>query len=108
MRLSDIFVLHSGGKLKLKDVMKELLPLAARWKIIGTLLGIEDHVISRIKADEDGVCDRMQEMLSVWLKQIDPPPTWTALAEAVEVIDELKAEEIRTRCVDISSDDDVI
>jgi hypothetical protein len=34
-------------------------------------------------------------MLSEWLKQIDPPPTWTALAEAVEVIDESKAQRLR-------------
>ena len=77
-----------------------MLPLAAQWKIIGTMLGIEDHVISRIRADEDGVCDRLQELLTVWLKQVDPPPTWAALAEAVEVVDELRAEEIRTRFVD--------
>ena len=77
-----------------------MLPLAAQWKIIGTMLGIEDHVISRIRADEDGVCDRLQELLTVWLKQVDPPPTWTALAEAVEVVDELRAEEIKTRFVD--------
>ena len=77
-----------------------MLPLAAKWKIIGTMLEIEDHVISRIRADEDGVCDCLQEMLTVWLKQVDPPPTWSALAEAVEVADELIAEEIRTRFVD--------
>ena len=77
-----------------------MLPLAAQWKIIGTMLGIEDHVISRIRADEDGVCDRLQELLTVWLKQVDPPPTWAALAESVEVVDELRAEEIRTRFVD--------
>ena len=104
--MNDHVSYHSiGERPKLKDTLKELLPLASKWKIIGTLLGIENHVLSRIRADEDGVCDRLQEMLSEWLKQIDPPPTWAALADAVETVDELKAQEIRTRCVDISYDD---
>ena len=90
-----------GGRPNTKETLKLLLPLAAKWKIIATLLEIDDHIISRIKADEDGVCDRLQEMLSVWLKRVDPPPTWLALAEAVEVVDELKAEVIRNTCVDI-------
>lgn len=90
-------------------MLKELLPLASKWKIIGTLLGIQNHVLARIKADEDGVCDRLQEMISIWLKQVKPPPTWASLADAVEAVDELKAQEIRTRCRDTSyNDDDVI
>ena len=40
-------------------------------------------------------------MLSEWLKMIDPPPTWTALAEAMEMIDESKAEKLREHYLDI-------
>ena len=75
------------------------------WKTIGTLLEIKKSILDKIRADEDGVRDCLQEMLSEWLKQVDPPPTWAALADAVETVDELKAQEIRTRCVDISYDD---
>ena len=34
-------------------------------------------------------------MLSEWLKRIKPPPTWTALVEAVEAIDKSKAQRLR-------------
>ena len=81
----------------LKDAFRELLTLAAEWKTIGTLLGLQPHTLARVKADEDGVRNCLQEMLSEWLKQIDPPPTWAVLVEAVEAVSAHKAEEIRTR-----------
>ena len=62
---------------------------------IGTLLGIPAHILDKIKSNEERVHERLREMLSEWLKQIDPPPTWTALAEAVEVFDKSKAQKLR-------------
>ena len=63
--------------------------------MIGTLLGMPGHILDKIKSNEERVDERLREMLSEWLKRIDPPPTWTALAEAVEVIDESKAQKLR-------------
>ncbi len=40
-------------------------------------------------------------MLSEWLKQVDPRPTWAALAEAVEPVDQAKAQQMKTRYIDI-------
>lgn len=40
-------------------------------------------------------------MLSEWLNQVDPRPTWTALAEAVEPVDKVKAQDIKTKYIDI-------
>ena len=40
-------------------------------------------------------------MLSEWLKQTDPSSTWSALADAVEMVDQSTAKEIRENCVDI-------
>ena len=80
---------------KLRDVFKRLLPLAEKWKTIGTLLGVENHILKNIKRDEEGVEDCLQAMLSEWLKQIDPQPTWMGVVDATEVVDPSKAEEIR-------------
>ena len=91
-----------GDKPKLKDVFKELLPHATEWKTVGTLLGIEEHILDKIKCDEEGARDRLQKMLSEWLKQIDPLPAWKELADAMEAVDALKAQELRTRSVDIA------
>ena len=84
-------------KPKLRDAFRELLTLAAEWKTIGTLLGLQPHTLARVKADEDGVRNCLQEMLSEWLKQIDPVPTWAVLIEAVEAVSEQRAQERRTR-----------
>ena len=82
-------------------MFKKLLPLATHWKTIGTLLRVSKPVLDKIKSDEEGANDRLQEMLSEWLRQIDPPPSWTALAEAVEAVDSSKAVEIRKHCLDM-------
>ena len=80
---------------KLKDVLKRLISLASNWKTIGGLLGVERHVLDNIKKDEDDVRDCLHAMLSEWLKQVDPQPTWKDIVDAIEEVDSSKAEEIR-------------
>ena len=96
----EIYVVLLGGNLQLKDAFRELLPLATDWKTIGTLLGLPEHILEKIKTDEDTAHDRLQKMLSEWLKQVGSP-TRKALADAVENIDKVKAQEIRKHCMDI-------
>ena len=88
-----------GNKPGLKDAFKELLHHATYWKSIGTLLNLPEHVIQKIKSDEDNAEDRLQTMLSEWLKRGDNTQTWNELADAVELIDRSKAQEIRERYV---------
>ena len=82
-------------------MFRRLLPLAPHWKNIGTLLDIPKHVLNRIQSDEDGVKSCLREMLSEWLDQVDPPPRWKDLADAVDDLDKQKAKEIRDQCIDI-------
>lgn len=51
--------------------------------------------MDNIKRDEGGVRDCLHAMLAEWLKQVDPPPTWTDTIDAVEEVDSSKAEMIR-------------
>ena len=90
----------TGDTPKLQEVFKELLDLATLWKTIGTLLGLESQLLERIKSDEEGAHDRLQKMLSEWLKQADPPPTWKDITDAVERVDATKAQEIRKHFID--------
>ena len=69
--------------------------MAASWKNIGTLLGIATHVLDNIQANEGRVEDCLREMLSKWLKQVTPKPTWAALADAVKPFNEKVAHNIR-------------
>ena len=90
-----VILFTAGDTPKLKDVFNELLDLASHWKTIGTLLGLESRLLDKIKSDEEGAHDCLQKMLSEWLKQADPPPTWKDITNAVERVDATKAQEIR-------------
>ena len=86
-----------GEKPELSRALKELYPLAAHWKTIGGLLGIEKDILDKIQRDEVGVNDCLHDMLAKWLKQTDPQPTWKDITDAVEVIDEQRAQRLRQR-----------
>ena len=87
----------------LRDSFKKLLPLSDEWENIGTLLGVPDDVLRQIACDNDRVSSRLRMMLSEWVKQVHPPPTWAELADAVEEFDKRKANEIRKKCIDIAT-----
>ena len=77
---------------------KILLPVATDWKTIGILLGLKMHILSKIESEERCENNRLLVMLSQWPKhQVDPPPTWAALAEAVEMVNPFRAKVIREK-----------
>ena len=84
---------------KFSVLLRELLSkVSAKWEDIGLLLDLEMGRLDTIKSDhyDSKVCFR--EMLKLWLKQVDPPPTWTAIIEAIEVCEyESLAEELRKK-----------
>ena len=84
-----------GNTPKLDDTFRELRPLAPQWETIGVLLDIPHQVLQRIKSEEQNTPNRFREMLLQWLKQTHPRPTWKKLADAVEVFDAAKAQQIR-------------
>ena len=92
-----IYLFIPDNNPRLRETFKELLPLAARWKTIGALLGVEISDLNNIKVDEDGADERLLAMIDRWVKQVDPLPTWAALADALESIDASKAQKIRQR-----------
>ena len=75
-------------KPELKDLLKELYTKAAdKWEDIGILLGIKDGQLKQIKSDngnDSKTC--LREMMRVWLSRVDPPPSWSAIAEALEFL----------------------
>lgn len=88
-------------KPELKDLFRQLYPLADHWENIGCLLGIKQHALKRIKKDEENVHDRLQEMLSEYLKQVDPLPTWKNIIDTVDIIDSSKAKEMNANLAHI-------
>lgn len=74
------------SKPELKDLTDALYnQVADKWKILGVQLGISHGSLRSIEVN----CLRdphncLLEMLEMWLQQIDPPPTWAAVINAVE------------------------
>lgn len=73
----------------LKDLMTEFYTNANfdMWENIGIMLGINDGKLNRIKTDYAGDSKScLREMLREWLKIIEPPPSWRAIVDALEVL----------------------
>lgn len=78
-------------------MFKVLFCHASDWKTIGGLLGVEMSRLDSIERNEAKVNERLQAMLSEWLKNLDPLPTWNDIVDAVKTIGNVElAEEIQT------------
>ena len=76
------------------EVCKCLFPLRAKWKTIGTFLCVDHNTLDAIKAESEDTGEMLMGLIAEWLKRCNPPPTWQALAEAVQYISPDKAKEI--------------
>ena len=90
------------GKLTVKNTRSMLYTVRANWKNIGIELEVDmgtlNAIEERCRSDPDKC---LPEMLDHWLKQVNPPPSWEALAEALEsapVGGGHLAEQIRWKC----------
>ena len=82
----------------LSTALRLLQPVAAEWQNIGCLLEIPPGTLDSIRYDEQGKSSNcLRRMLSVWLVQTDPAPTWKSLAEAVDTYNPAVAEEIKEK-----------
>lgn len=85
-------------ELTVQNLFKEMFSLASEWQNIGSLLNLPSGLLATIKFDNPGRAkDCLREMFTEWLKIVDPRPSWEQLVEAVEVIHQSKAEEIRVK-----------
>lgn len=89
---------ESEINVKIDKELRATISIAAEWQNLGALLQISSGTLDRIKHDEggSGAISCLRVMLIEWRKRADPPPTWSELADAVELFNERKAEEIRT------------
>lgn len=55
------------------------------------MLEVGDRQLRQIKLDNNKAC--LHKMLRVWLSRVDPPPSWSDVAEALEF---LKHEDLAT------------
>ena len=85
--------------LKFSDLLSELLSeVSADWEDIGLILELKEGQLSAIKSDHQESNKCFREMLKLWLKQVEPPPTWSAIIKAIHILKyESLAEELRKK-----------
>ena len=75
--------------------------VADKWKMIGRYLEIPSGKLAGITEKyphDPHSC--LVEMLEIWLEQVHPLPTWTAIIEAVEFLGEsLLGKELRDKYI---------
>ena len=71
---------------RLTTLLNELTNrVAAKWEAIGISLQLESGLLEIIKEDNPNDCRaRLREMLKEWMKQVNPPPSWSAIIKAVK------------------------
>ena len=63
--------------------------VADRWKTIGVLLEIpKGKLVGIAEKNQNDPHSCLITMLETWLEQVDPPPTWAAIINAVEFLGE--------------------
>ena len=82
--------------LSLKHARKLLYPIRNKWYDIGIELDLNIAELDVIKSQHnDDPAECLLEMIKIWLRSINPCPTWDVLAEALraEAINELMVAE---------------
>ena len=63
--------------------MEEVFDAHAKWYNLGLQLGVRGGTLDGIRNQYQDPKDALREMLKVWLKMVDPKPTWAALVDAL-------------------------
>ena len=69
----------------LKTVRKAVWDARTKWLDIGLELDLNITDLDAIDAEHHGdIGSCFMKMLTLWLKQVDPPPTWSAMIDALK------------------------
>ena len=80
--LMHIDIANSTSQMSINDlgaVVDYLWPVRSKWDRIGIHLGIDVGTVDAIKKDHRDSGDCLYELMNVWLRGMDPKPTWKAL-----------------------------
>ena len=84
----------------MKDLMEALYhTVADKWELIGIYLHLPMSTLKTIAEERQHDPHKcLIGMLEVWLKRVDPRPTWSAIIEAVKFLgEEQLARELREK-----------
>ena len=80
------------SKPELKDLMDALYnQVEDKWMILGIQLGMSHGSLKRIEVNRQRDPQNcLLDVLEMWLQQVNPPPTWAAVIDAVEFIGKMR------------------
>ena len=90
----------SVGQGDLKSLHCVLHPVCDKWFSLGVQLQVPIDTLRCIRRENLPMTEQLLEMLTVWLKCTNPPPTWNILTEALEsppVGERLLAQQLRDK-----------
>jgi hypothetical protein len=91
----------------LRVVREALCTVSSKWEDIGIELRLDKNTLDAIKKEKINIVgDCLTEMISTYLKRVDPEPSWNAIIQALKTkaISETQlAEEIEQTCDQLSS-----
>ena len=65
--------------------MRVLHKIRRKWHLVGLELGLDGEELENIKSQhKPNLTECLNEMILLWLKSINPVPTWKALVEALK------------------------
>ena len=81
------YILHNAGQLTIKDlksVRSSTWEARSKWMDIGIELNVMKSDLEVIQENCGSNVEKcFTEMLTLWLKNVDPPPTWSAMIAAL-------------------------
>ena len=77
----DHIALTSGN---VKEVLNLTWKYRSRWRFIGIELGIDVNTLDTIEKDHRKAEDCLTELISIWLRRVNPKPTRSAVTKALE------------------------
>ncbi len=87
--------------LDIKHVRRVIYDARAKWYDIGIELEIPTGTLKSIKSMYDSPADCLVEILDIWLKQVEPKPSWRLLITALEqptIGEERLADKLKQKC----------
>ena len=81
-------------------LLKELSgKISSVWEDVGLYLELDPDSLDIIKADHHNNSKNcFREMIKLWWRRADPPPSWTAIIEAIDVLgDQALAKKLREK-----------
>lgn len=80
------------SKPELKDLMDALYnQVEDKWMILGIQLGMSHGSLKSIEVNRQRDPQNcLLDVLEMWLQQVNPPPTWAAVIDAVEFIGKMR------------------